>query len=89
MEKGTVFKRYELKYILTAEQKKKILETVNLYMDSDRFGKSTIRNVYYDTDDYLMIRRSIEKPAYKEKLRMRSYSAVSMSKEAFAEIKKK
>ncbi len=70
----TVFKRYELKYMLTLEQKEKILEAMSLYMELDKYGRTTIRNIYFDTDNYRLIRRSIEKPAYKEKLRIRSYS---------------
>ena len=67
----TVFKRYELKYMLTFEQKEKILEAISPYMQLDKYGRTTIRNIYFDTDSYRLIRRSIEKPAYKEKLRMR------------------
>ena len=70
----TVFKRYELKYMLTLEQKEKILESMSLYMDLDKYGRTTIRNIYFDTDNYRLIRRSIEKPAYKEKIRIRSYA---------------
>ena len=69
----TVFKRYELKYLLTPEQKEKVLAAMQPYMQLDKYGRTTIRNLYYDTDTYLLIRRSIEKPAYKEKLRIRSY----------------
>ena len=64
----TVFKRYELKYILTLSQKEKILEAMSPYMALDKYGRTTIRNIYFDTDNYRLIRRSIEKPAYKEKL---------------------
>ena len=67
----TVFSRYELKYILTFQQKKKILEAMSQYMQFDKYGRTTIRNIYFDTDNYRLIRRSIEKPAYKEKLRIR------------------
>ena len=70
----TVFKRYELKYMLTLEQKEKILEAMSLYMELDKYGRTTIRNIYFDTDNYRLIRRSIEKPAYKEKIRIRSYA---------------
>ena len=69
----TVFKRYELKYMLTLAQKEKIVAQMAPYMKLDKYGRTTIRNIYYDTDTYLLIRRSIEKPAYKEKLRIRSY----------------
>lgn len=85
----TVFKRYELKYMLTEEQKKKILQTMSLYMSLDAYGRTTIRNLYFDTDTYLLARRSIEKPAYKEKLRIRSYSRAAPDSTVFVELKKK
>ena len=85
----TVFKRYELKYMLTYEQKEKILEAMKPYMTLDKYGRTTIRNIYYDTDDYLLIRRSIEKPVYKEKLRIRSYAQATPDSTVFVELKKK
>ena len=85
----TVFKRYELKYLLTAEQKEAILSAMQPYMILDRYGRTTIRNLYYDTDTYLLIRRSIEKPAYKEKLRIRSYGQADDRSTVFVELKKK
>lgn len=85
----TVFKRYELKYMLTLEQKEKILKAMSPYMQLDKYGRTTIRNIYFDTDDYRLIRRSIEKPAYKEKLRIRSYSQASPDSTVFVELKKK
>ena len=85
----TVFKRYELKYMLIPEQKEKILEAMSPYMELDKYGRTTIRNVYFDTDSYRLIRRSIEKPAYKEKLRIRSYSQATANSTVFVELKKK
>ena len=85
----TVFKRYELKYMLTFEQKKKILEAMSPHMQLDKYGRTTIRNIYFDTDNYRLIRRSIEKPAYKEKLRIRSYSQATSNSTVFVELKKK
>ena len=85
----TVFKRYELKYMLTLEQKAKVLAAMQPYMKLDKYGRTTIRNIYYDTDTYLLIRRSIEKPAYKEKLRIRSYSRADRDSTVFVELKKK
>ena len=85
----TVFKRYELKYMLTTEQKKKVLVAMEPYMKLDKYGRTTIRNLYYDTDTYLLIRRSIEKPTYKEKLRIRSYNRASSDSTVFVELKKK
>ncbi|MBQ6832467.1 MAG: polyphosphate polymerase domain-containing protein [Oscillospiraceae bacterium] len=85
----TVFRRYELKYLLTMAQKETVLKAMQPYMTLDKYGRTTIRNLYYDTDTYLLIRRSIEKPAYKEKLRIRSYSRVDGDSTAFVELKKK
>ncbi len=85
----TVFKRYELKYMLTLEQKEMILDVMSQYMLPDKYGRSTIRNIYYDDDSYRLIRRSIERPAYKEKLRVRSYSLASSDSTVFVELKKK
>ena len=84
-----VFKRYELKYMLTLEQKEKILEAMSPYMELDKYGRTTIRNIYFDTASYRLIRRSIEKPAYKEKLRIRSYSQTTADSTVFVELKKK
>ena len=84
-----VFKRYELKYLLTQEQKQIVLHAMEPYMQLDKYGRTTIRNIYYDTDDYLLIRRSIEKPVYKEKLRIRSYKRAKPESTVFVELKKK
>ena len=85
----SVFRRYELKYLLTQEQKQAILRGMEPHMQLDKYGRTTIRNIYYDTDDYLLIRRSIEKPAYKEKLRIRSYQKAKPDSTVFVELKKK
>lgn len=85
----SVFERYELKYMLTKEQLERTLAVMAPYMRADSYGKTTIRNLYFDTDTYLLIRRSIEKPIYKEKLRLRSYKLASHEDTVFAEIKRK
>jgi hypothetical protein len=84
-----VFKRYEIKYILTPEQYSAVLEDISPYMKMDKYGESTIQSLYYDTPDYLLIRRSIEKPEYKEKLRVRSYGIAGEDDKVYLEIKKK
>ena len=89
MKYQAVFQRTELKFLLTAEQKKKILEEMEPYMALDQYGRTTIRNIYFDTDDYRLIRRSIEKPVYKEKLRIRSYQKATPNSTVFVEVKKK
>ena len=85
----TVFKRYELKYMLSLEQRLRVLEAMAPFMQLDKYGRTTIRNLYFDTDTYLLIRRSIEKPVYKEKLRLRSYGTADKDTTVFVELKKK
>ena len=84
-----VFQRHELKYILTKEQKERIMNAIQPYMSLDQYGRTTIQNIYFDTDNYRLIRRSIEKPDYKEKLRVRSYRNKNEENKVFVEIKKK
>jgi len=85
----TVFKRYELKYTLTKAQKQQLLAEISPHITRDRYGRTTVRNLYYDTDDYRLIRHSLEKPVYKEKLRLRSYERVADTDPVFVELKKK
>lgn len=85
----TVFQRYEIKYMLTQEQKQQVLQTMKPYMELDGYGRTTIRNIYFDTDNFRLIRNSIEKPAYKEKLRVRSYAQADENSTVFVELKKK
>lgn len=85
----TIFKRYELKYLLTEKQKEKVLMALEPYMVLDQYGRTTIRNVYLDTENYRLARRSIENPAYKEKLRIRSYKRAEPGSTVFVELKKK
>ncbi|MBQ9886180.1 MAG: polyphosphate polymerase domain-containing protein [Lachnospiraceae bacterium] len=83
------FKRYELKYMITYEQKEMLLKAMEPFMALDSYGRTIIRNIYYDTENYRLIRQSIEKPVYKEKLRLRSYRQVSSGDDIFIELKKK
>jgi hypothetical protein len=84
-----VFKRYEMKYMMTKRQQKVILEAMLPYMKLDDFGHTIIRNIYFDTDSFRLVRRSIEKPVYKEKLRIRSYKQADENNKVFVELKKK
>jgi hypothetical protein len=84
-----VFKRYEMKYLMTRKQHTAVLEAMLPYMKLDDYGHSTIRNIYFDTENFRLVRRSIEKPVYKEKLRIRSYKQASQNDKVFVELKKK
>ncbi len=89
MKVQTVFRRYELKYLLTHAQQQALLEEMSAHMALDQYGRTTLRNIYFDTDNYRLIRRSIEKPVYKEKLRVRSYRRPDARSQVFVELKKK
>lgn len=89
MENQMTFKRYEMKFLLNPVQKEKILACMNGHMQLDRYGRSTIRNIYFDTDNYELIRHSMEKPVYKEKMRIRSYKKINENEKVFVELKKK
>lgn len=84
-----IFKRYEMKYLLTQKQKASILKVMDEYMKLDKYGRVSIRNIYFDTDTYRLVRRSIERPTYKEKLRLRSYQQSTAEDPVFVELKKK
>ncbi|MBQ9828286.1 MAG: polyphosphate polymerase domain-containing protein [Lachnospiraceae bacterium] len=85
----TVFQRYEIKYELDKEQYDAVMTGMMKYMEEDIYGESIIRNIYFDTDDFRLVRRSLEKPDYKEKLRLRCYSQVGLHDDVFMELKKK
>lgn len=85
----SVFRRYEKKYLVTQEQYDRLAKVFAPRMERDRFSESTISNIYYDTPDFRLIRRSLDQPVYKEKLRLRTYRTPHADTEAFVEIKKK
>lgn len=89
MNDQNTFQRFEIKYLLTPHQKSAVLFAMKAYMEKDCHPSSTICNLYFDTPDFLLIRRSLEKPVYKEKLRMRSYGLPHSDSPVFVELKKK
>ena len=88
-----VFARSEHKYLINNEMYLKLIKYLSEYMTIDKYNSSgvpyTISNIYYDTDDNYLIRTSLGKPLYKEKLRLRAYGTPKISDSVFLEIKKK
>ncbi|MBR1802677.1 MAG: polyphosphate polymerase domain-containing protein [Clostridia bacterium] len=84
-----IFRRVEKKYILSREQYQNIKKMMQEYVVPDEYGKSTICNIYFDTEDYAFIRHSITKPFFKEKVRLRSYNTPNKESTVFLEIKRK
>ena len=84
-----VMKRYELKYILTKEQTEYLRERLVGHLYVDQYGMTSIASLYYDTPDYRLIRKSLEKPEFKEKIRLRSYGLATNNSQVFLELKRK
>ena len=89
MSYQNIFQRYEIKYLITREQQKRIKAAMAPFMTGDAYGRSTVCSLYFDTPDYLLVRRSLQKPVYKEKLRLRSYGVAKPDSPVFIELKKK
>ena len=87
--KGDTFERKEKKYLISAEQCAAIKAGLSAHMRLDDYGATRIDSLYLDTDGHDLINRSLEKPLYKEKMRIRSYGAFSEAATVFLEIKKK
>ena len=84
-----VFQRYEIKYLMDRRQRDAVLRAMEPYMSMDEYGHSSIRNIYYDTPNCRLIRESLEKPVYKETLRVRGYGPAAAGDPVFVELKKK
>ena len=86
-----VFNRIEKKYILNKVQFEKLKQILlkNMEMDLYHNDEYTISSIYLDTDNFDLIRKSLEKPIYKEKVRLRSYGVPELTDKVFLEIKKK
>ncbi len=83
------FERKEKKYLLSLEQYLQFRHLCEALLQEDEYPNSTISSLYYDTPGHLLVNRSLEKPKYKEKLRIRSYDAPKMGEPVFVELKKK
>ena len=83
------FKRYEKKYLLSREKYESLRQLLDPHIVPDEYFESTVCSIYYDSDDYHLIRYSIERPVYKEKLRVRSYGVPGEDGRVFVELKKK
>ena len=85
-----IFRRVEEKYLLTEEEKTKLFKKIDKYLEKDKFYESTISNIYFDNKNSDLIVNSLDKPIYKEKIRLRSYNRLpSLDSEVFLEKKDK
>ena len=85
----SVMQRYEMKYLLTKDQCEYLRESLRGHMQVDQYGKTSIASLYYDTPSFQLIRTSMEKPLFKEKIRLRSYGLATEETPVFLELKRK
>ena len=88
-----VFGRHEAKYALDSETFAAFHKEIQRYLELDHHNKDgeryKIYNLYADTKDNNVIRKSLAKPKYKEKIRIRSYNEFNKDDIVFVEVKKK
>lgn len=90
MAYANTYKRREMKFLLDERHFEHLREEIAPYMTEDEFGFHTIMNIYLDNINDDLIRTSLGKPVFKEKLRLRAYGKKAEDDcEAFLEIKKK
>ncbi|GAB2023368.1 polyphosphate polymerase domain-containing protein [Pseudolactococcus yaeyamensis] len=89
VKSGQIFERKEKKYLLTRQKFEDLVERLQTVMCFDDYGLHTIHTIYYDTTDFDVIRHSVSKPKFKEKLRLRSYGQATADSQVFLELKKK
>lgn len=85
----SVMQRFEIKYILNKEQTNYLVKHLEGHMKVDEYGMTSIASLYYDTPNYRLIRESLEKPEFKEKVRLRSYGLNKPGKPVYLELKRK
>ena len=85
----THFRRIEQKYLLNEKEYLNVLEELKPYLVEDEYFKSHIYNIYFDTRENDFIIKSLEKPRFKTKLRLRSYGIPTKDSKVFLEIKQK
>ena len=85
----SVMRRVEMKYLLDARQTTFLRRSLEGHMAEDAFGLTTIASLYYDTPNYRLVRASLEKPEFKEKLRLRAYGRADDRSPVYLELKRK
>jgi SPX domain protein involved in polyphosphate accumulation len=88
-----VFNRYENKYLMDSKAFYALYNRLLTYMELDEYNKNdqfySISNLYYDTEHDSLIRNSLAKPKYREKLRIRAYGVPEQNAKVYLELKKK
>ncbi|MBQ3261164.1 polyphosphate polymerase domain-containing protein [Candidatus Saccharibacteria bacterium] len=81
--------RIEEKYLITKQEKSALLRSISKHLARDEYFKEEVLSLYFDTKDYDLAVRSIDQPAFREKIRVRAYNVPKLSSKVFFEIKAK
>lgn len=88
-----VFKRFELKYIITKEQQAELVEHLHMHMNLDTYGdnegKYNIVSLYYESDDFDIYNETVNRLRFRQKLRLRVYDDANLASSSFIEVKQK
>lgn len=84
-----IFRRQEIKYLLTESEVQDLIWLIEPYLKKDKYFKGTNCSIYFDDENRYLAIHSMEKPLYKEKIRIRSYGVPKLTDTVFLEIKKK
>ena len=85
----TIIDRMEQKYFVSFDKYKKLMDIIEDKLVKDKYFSERIYNIYFDNDEYEFMTKSLDKPLYKEKVRLRSYETADKNSNVFLEIKKK
>ncbi len=88
-EPAAVMQRREMKYVLTRDQTERLKERLKERLETDPHGRATVASLYYDTPDGRLIRASLDRPRFKEKIRLRAYGPVDDDSPVYVELKRK
>lgn len=86
---NNIFQRVEEKYFMDKKTKDLFFNNIKNYIDKDKYYESEILSIYFDNDNKDIVRRSLDKPVYKDKIRLRSYGTPNLDSNVFLEIKNK
>ena len=92
LQNVNVFRRLEEKYLINSAQYDNLIEVMSRHMIPDQYGDYLVQNIYYDTPHWDVIRNSVDRPLYKEKMRLRCYNRLEtpqIPNDVFLELKKK
>ena len=82
-------RRVEKKYLITRSEKATLLKALKKQLVHDEYYKEEILSLYLDTDNFDLAIKTIDRPEFREKVRVRAYNVPKRSTRIFFEVKTK